>query len=313
MAIRVRRIDTGAINTQAFNNLIGTITQLKGQQRDREITTGLAKIERTSQIALDLAANDPILSDDEKLVEIQKIRQAARISKLDMLTQTGDFSPPQSRGIGGFLGRLAGAFDPTDTRGVTQSPMTQAIQGRLVQQDFPTVSEQARADATRIASRRRVTTADKATAKALRDRSPAILKEIGELQEKLLVSFDEEVNKFREERISELLKEYRELNPGAPEPGQIPDAVTRADAPTAPLVSTPQFVPTPKKSTKAERDRLQGVFELMTDEQKVEAQEKLKQGKTPEEIVSGFLAALASKSAKEMTVEELRFERERLQ
>lgn len=251
MAIRVRRVDTGAINTQAFNNFANTITQLKGQQRDREITTGLAKIERKSQLALDVVANDPILSDDDKLTEIQKVRQATRISKLDMLNQTGDFSPPQSRGIGGFLGRLAGAFDPTDTRGVTQSPMTQAVQGRLVQQNFPSPSEQARADSTRSYAGYRTRAATAAAAKtqaasdkALKARSPAILKEITSLENAMLESVDEDLNELRQERIDSLKKEYNGLNP---RPGQAPNAVTGAAIPA------PKFTPAQNTATQTER------------------------------------------------------------
>lgn len=328
MAIRLKTIDTGAINLQAVNNFIDTVGRLKGQRRDREITTGLAGIERESQLAQDIVMGNTNLDEETQLRNVASIRQGARVKKLDLITQSGQFAPQTKSGIGGFLERLGGALDPTDTAGVTDTPLIRGIQARQITQDFPTPTEQARADALRLSQRTKRQIPTKTSA----EQSSNILTQIEKFEDAKVGTEDAALLAGIDRQLDDLKKQFIAVNPQfTPEQiaGMIKtqkeglarfqekelqekaalgtiDKVKKAakgaldflggrgarvkGVTQRPLISTAKPVVRKKTRTKTERDKLQAIFEQLTPEELATAEEALKQGKTPEEIVAFFEA-----------------------
>jgi len=136
-------VDTGQINLQAIQSFLNTVDKLKQKRRDREITTSFAKIDRDNNLLADHILNSGF-SDEEKSFRINQLKNSSRRKKLEVLTQTGAHEPQFQPGVMGFMSRMMGAVSPLETAGVTSTPLTDALYGKLAQGEFPTPEEQSR-------------------------------------------------------------------------------------------------------------------------------------------------------------------------
>jgi hypothetical protein len=142
MPIYLDEVDIGQQRMQAVGVFFQTVNRLKQVRRDKELTIGFNQIDRDADIQIEeiLSTQEP----EQQEYYIGQIKRNARRRKMDMMAQAGEFEPvrPKQGGAMGFIQNILRAFSPTDTTGVTDTPLIQQIQTAMMESQFPSIQDE---------------------------------------------------------------------------------------------------------------------------------------------------------------------------